>query len=116
LAPIAFFFGPVAGALVSVISLRRMGFPLKAKRALLWTLLATAVLAAVLLATPDVYGRAIGFGAPTSNRPAGGAPWDGASQASYYFRHLHRSGHSHDDSLSFPWLIAGEGARATCAA
>src|SRR5712691_4940634 len=63
---IAFFFGPVAGALVSVISLRRMGFPLKAKRALVWTLLATAVLAAVLLATPDVYGRAIGFGAEIS--------------------------------------------------
>jgi hypothetical protein len=63
---IAVFFGPVAGALVSVISLRRMGLPLKAKRTLRWTLLATAVLAAVLLATPDVYGRVIGLGAEIS--------------------------------------------------
>jgi len=31
-----------------------------------WTLLATAVLAAVLLATPDVYGRVIGLGAEIS--------------------------------------------------
>ena len=63
---IAFFLGPIADALVSVISLRRMGCPLKAKRVLLWTMLATAVLAAVLLATPDIYGRAVGFGAEIS--------------------------------------------------
>ena len=43
-----------------------MGLPLKAKRTLRWTLLATAVLAAVLLATPDVYGRVIGLGAEIS--------------------------------------------------
>ena len=63
---IAVFFGPVAGALVPVISLRHMGLPLKAKRTLRWTLLATAVLAAVLLATPDVYGRVIGLGVEIS--------------------------------------------------
>ena len=43
-----------------------MGLPLKAKRVLLWTLLAAAVLAAILQATPDIYGRAVGFGAEIS--------------------------------------------------
>ena len=62
----AFFFSPVAGALVSVISLRRMGYPVKAKRIFLWTLLAAAVLAVVLLGIPDIAGRAVGFGAEIS--------------------------------------------------
>jgi hypothetical protein len=60
---IAFFFGPVAGALVSVINLRRFGYPLKAKRILLWTLLAAAVLSVVFIVTPDILGRFIGLGA-----------------------------------------------------
>jgi hypothetical protein len=58
---IAFFFGPIAGALVSVVSLRRMGHPLRAKRIFLWTLLAAAILAVVLMLTPDLLGRALGL-------------------------------------------------------
>ncbi len=58
---IAFFFGPIAGAFVSVISLRRMGYPLKAKRIFLWTLAAAAILSVVLLLTPDFLGRIIGL-------------------------------------------------------
>lgn len=60
---IAFFFGPMAGALVSVISLRRMGHPLRAKRILRWTLLVAAMLAVLLILTPDILGRALGLGA-----------------------------------------------------
>lgn len=63
---IAFFFGLIAGALVSVISLRRMGYPLKAKRSLRWTLLAAATLAPILLAIPDIAGRGIGVGGEIS--------------------------------------------------
>ena len=59
---IAFFLGPIAGAFISVISLRRMGHPLRAKRILLWTLLAAAILAVVLILTPDFLGRIIGIG------------------------------------------------------
>jgi len=59
----AFFFGPVAGAIVSVINLRRFGYPVKARRVLLWTLLAAVVLAVVLVLTPDLLGRAIGLAA-----------------------------------------------------
>jgi hypothetical protein len=60
---IAFFFGPIAGALVSVVSLRRMGFPLRSKRILLWTLLAAVVLAVVLILIPDALGRVVGLAA-----------------------------------------------------
>jgi hypothetical protein len=60
---IAFFFGPIAGALVSVISLRRMGYPVKAKRVFLWTLVAASILAIALILTPDIFGRVIGFAA-----------------------------------------------------
>ncbi len=58
---IAFFFSPIAGALVSVISLRRMGYPVKARRVLLWTLAAATALAVVIMLTPDILGRAIGL-------------------------------------------------------
>ncbi len=58
---IAFFFGPVAGALVSVINLRRYGYPLKATRVLQWTLLATILLAAVIVVTPDPFARILGL-------------------------------------------------------
>lgn len=60
---IAFFFGPMAGAIVSVINLRRFGYPLKAKQVFLWSLAATAGLAVVLMLTPDVLARGIGIGA-----------------------------------------------------
>jgi hypothetical protein len=60
---IAFFFGPVAGALVTVTNLRRYGYPLKANKVLLWTLLAAAVLSVVLIVTPDLLGRVIGLAA-----------------------------------------------------
>ena len=59
---IAFFLGPIAGAIVSVISLRRMGHPLRAKRIFLWTLLAAAILSVVITVTPDILGRVIGLG------------------------------------------------------
>ena len=60
---IAFFFGPVAGALVTVINLRRTGYPLKAKRVLLWTLVGAAVLAAILVVIPNIFGRVVGLAA-----------------------------------------------------
>ena len=60
---IAFFFGPVAGALITVISLRRFGYPVKAHKVLRWTLVAAAGLAAVLILVPEVFGRLIGLGA-----------------------------------------------------
>jgi len=60
---IAFFFGPLAGALVSVISLRRMGHPLQAKRIFGWTLLASAILAAALFVTPHPLTHFLGIGA-----------------------------------------------------
>jgi hypothetical protein len=60
---IAFFFGPVAGALVSVVNLRRFGYPLKARRVLRWTLLGAAALMIVFMLIPDILGRAVGLGA-----------------------------------------------------
>jgi hypothetical protein len=60
---IAFFLGPVAGALISVINLRRFGYPLKAKRVFFWTLVGTAALAVVFLSIPDVLGRVVGLAA-----------------------------------------------------
>lgn len=58
---IAFVFGPIAGAMVSVISLRRMAHPAKAKRILLLTLLAAVVVAIVVILTPDYLGRVLGL-------------------------------------------------------
>jgi disulfide bond formation protein DsbB len=60
---IGFFFGPVAGAFVSAISLRRMGRPEKAKKVIIITSLAAAGLALVLAVTPDALSRIIGLGA-----------------------------------------------------
>jgi hypothetical protein len=60
---IAFFFGPIAGALVSVVSLRRMGYPLRSRRILSWTLLAAALFVIVLTLVPDVLGRVVGLAA-----------------------------------------------------
>src|SRR5579864_1745073 len=45
---IAFWFGPIAGALISVVSLRRTGHPLRAKRVLRWTIAIAPVLAFIV--------------------------------------------------------------------
>jgi FtsH-binding integral membrane protein len=58
---IAFFFGPIAGALVSVISLRRTGYPLRARQVLRWTIAVAAVMSLVLILLPDGLGRLFGF-------------------------------------------------------
>jgi hypothetical protein len=59
----AFFFGPVAGALVSVTNLRRIGYPLKAKRVLIWTLVGAIPFVLLLILIPDPFSRIIGIGA-----------------------------------------------------
>jgi hypothetical protein len=60
---IAFFFGPVAGALIVAISLRRMGYQQTAKRVMLLALGTAAVLAVILFFIPDALSRLVGFGA-----------------------------------------------------
>jgi len=64
---IAFFFGPVAGALVVAISLRRMGYQQNAKKVVLLALGAAAAEAAILIFIPDVLSRPVGFGAELSS-------------------------------------------------
>jgi hypothetical protein len=59
---IGFWFGIFAGALVSVISLRRMGNPEKAKKVIWITLLTATVAATVLIVIPDALGRLVGLG------------------------------------------------------
>lgn len=59
---IAFFFSIVAGALVSIINLRRMGHPEKAKKVFWLTLLSTVAIATALLLMPDALGRLTGLG------------------------------------------------------
>ena len=58
---IAFFFGPIAGALVSVVSLRRIGHPLRARQVLRWTIAVAAVMSLVLILLPNGLGRLFGF-------------------------------------------------------
>jgi len=58
---IGFWFGVVAGAVVSVISLRRMGYTQKAKKVIWITVLATLVFMAIVLLIPDAPGRLLGF-------------------------------------------------------
>ncbi|HEY2168150.1 MAG TPA: hypothetical protein VGJ30_00880 [Candidatus Angelobacter sp.] len=60
---IAFFFGPVAGALVVASSLRRMGYQERAKKVMLLALGAAAVEAAILFFIPEGLARLVGFGA-----------------------------------------------------
>jgi hypothetical protein len=60
---IAFFFGPIAGALVSVVSLRRSGHPLRSGKILRWTILVASVMAVALIVLPDALGRLFGFAA-----------------------------------------------------
>ena len=56
---IGFFFSIVAGALVSIISLRRMGHSQKAKKVLWLTLLGAAT---ILILIPAALGRFVGLG------------------------------------------------------
>jgi FtsH-binding integral membrane protein len=58
---IAFFFGPIAGALVSVVSLRRTGHPLRARQILRLTVAVAAVMAIIFSLLPDGLGRLFGF-------------------------------------------------------
>ena len=60
---VAFFFGPMAGALISIISLRRMGYPIKARHVAFWTFLIAIVFAAIILSISEGLGRLIGLGA-----------------------------------------------------
>jgi uncharacterized membrane protein len=62
-ARIAFFLGPLAGALVTAISLRRMRHPEKARKGVTLALLAMVVLALILFFTPEALARVVGFGA-----------------------------------------------------
>jgi hypothetical protein len=60
---IAFFFGPVAGALVVVVSLRRMGHLQSAKKVLLLALGMAAAEGVIIFFIPDALARLVGFGA-----------------------------------------------------
>ncbi len=60
---IAFFFGPLAGALVSAISLRRMRHPEKARKVTTMALLAAALLALILVFIPEGLSRIVGLAA-----------------------------------------------------
>ncbi|MBZ5528109.1 MAG: hypothetical protein LAN71_09450 [Acidobacteriia bacterium] len=60
---IAFFFGPVAGALVVAVSLRRMGHEQIAKKVMLLALGVTAAEVGVLLLIPEFLSRFVAFGA-----------------------------------------------------
>ncbi len=59
---IGFFFSFIAGAVVSVISLRRMGHSQKAKRILWITMLGAVPLATILMLIPAAFGRFFGIG------------------------------------------------------
>jgi hypothetical protein len=60
---IAFFFGPVAGALVVAISLRRMGYEQIAKKVMLLALGVTAAEVGILSFVPEFLSRFVAFGA-----------------------------------------------------
>jgi hypothetical protein len=60
---IAFFFGPIAGAFVSSISLRRMGYAEKAKKVRLITLGGSVALMAVFFFVPDALSRLVALAA-----------------------------------------------------
>ena len=59
---IGFFFSIVAGALVSIITLRRMGHSEKAKKAFWITALSAALIAAILLLMPEALGSLCALG------------------------------------------------------
>jgi len=58
---IAFFFGPLAGAQVVAVSLRRMGHPQAAKRVILLALGMSVAEAAIIFFIPDVFSRLVGL-------------------------------------------------------
>jgi hypothetical protein len=60
---IAFFFGPIAGALIVTISLRRMGYQQVAKKVMLLAVIAAAAEAAILFFIPEYLSRLVGFSA-----------------------------------------------------
>jgi hypothetical protein len=60
---IALFFGPVAGALVVAISLRRMGYEQIAKKVMLLALGVTAAEVGILLLIPEFLSRFVALGA-----------------------------------------------------
>jgi hypothetical protein len=60
---VAFFFGPVAGALIVAISLRRMGYQQRARKVMFLALGAAAVETAILIFIPEVLARLVGLGA-----------------------------------------------------
>jgi hypothetical protein len=60
---IAFFFGPIAGALVVASSLRRMGRQQTAKKVILLALGATAAESVIVFFIPDALSRLVGLGA-----------------------------------------------------
>ena len=62
-ARIAFFFGPLAGAMVSAISLRRMRHPDKARKVTTLALLMAVAYSVVLFFIPDVLSRIVGLAA-----------------------------------------------------
>jgi hypothetical protein len=58
---IAFFFSIVAGSLVCIINLRRMGHPEKAKKVLWITIVSAVGVVSFLLLLPDAMGRLAGL-------------------------------------------------------
>lgn len=60
---IGFWFGPIAGAFVSVVSLRRTGHPLRARQVLRFTMAIAVVLSLVLVVLPDALARLFGLAA-----------------------------------------------------
>ena len=60
---IAFFFGPLAGAMVVASSLRRMAYPERAKKVILLALGMALVEGVVLFFVPDAFARVVALGA-----------------------------------------------------
>jgi uncharacterized membrane protein len=59
---LTFFFGPLAGAFVSAISLRRMGYKEKAGKVIRYTFLISIGVALILGLIPEGLGRIFGLG------------------------------------------------------
>ena len=60
---IGFFLGPMAGAFVSAISLRRMGFPDKAQKVISIACLGATLLIGVVFFLPDAFSHIVGLAA-----------------------------------------------------
>ena len=58
---VGFFFGPLGGALIVAVNLRRMGHADKAKRTLVWTFLVAILACVILVRTPDPFGKLVGL-------------------------------------------------------